>query len=125
MHKNELELEKLKISAENITKFFSYLKHATTLSAAVGSIYLIMQGLAQIAGHNPESLNALAKVVEKLEVSYILAYVLAAGTSAGWLYERIGKQRAYKQLGQKRHADEKDDPYHPSSELNDDGQTPS
>jgi hypothetical protein len=124
VNKNELELQKLVIRSENFSKSLGLVKQLATLAAGVVCVYLVMNGLAEIVSHKPESLNALALVIEKLKVNVILGYVLAAGSGAGWYYERRGKQRAYRQLGTKRAEIEQSDAYHPSSELQADGLTP-
>jgi hypothetical protein len=124
MNKNELELQKLVIRSENFSKSLGLVQKLATLAAVVGCVYLVMTGLAEIVSHKPESLNALALVIEKLKINEILGYVLAAGSGAGWYYERKGKQRAYKQLGTKRAEIEQRDAYHPSSDLQHDGLTP-
>ena len=124
MNKNELALQRLVINAGIITQVLSFLKHVGTLLACVACIYLIMHGLVDIVSYKPESVTALATVIEKLEISRLLGYILAGGTSIGWAYERRGKKRAYKRLGEKRTKSEADDPYHPSSELDHDGETP-
>lgn len=124
MNKNELELQKLHIKASNFSKVLGLIQHALTLGATVGAVYIIIGGLEVIVSHKPESLNALALVIEKLQVNSIIAYVVAAGTSLGWIYERRGKKRAYKNLGVARAQLEAGDPYHPSSELDGNGNTP-
>lgn len=124
MNKNELEVQKLSIKSSDFANVLRLLQHLLSLSAVVVCIFLIMNGLQQIVANKPEALNSLALVIEKLQINSILAYVVAAGTSLGWLNERRGKQRAYKELGGKRAQVEKNDPYHSSSNLDFNGQTP-
>ena len=124
VNKHEFEIQRLAVQAGNFSRVLGFLQRLCTLISVVLCVYLIMQGLEGMVSHNPASLNALALVIEKLQISGILGYVVAAGTSTAWLLERRGKQRAYKKLGNRRAQDEKDDPYHPSSELDADGQTP-
>jgi hypothetical protein len=125
LNKHEFELQRLVIHSNTFSRMLGLAKHFVTMGAVVYSIYLILQGLGQIAGHKADSLNALALVIEKLQISGILSYLVAAATSTGWLLERKGKQRAYKQLGELRSQNEAGDPYHGSSNLDHKGQTPS
>lgn len=124
MNKHEFELQKLVISSGNFSKVLGFLQRVCTLAAVVFCVYLIMRGLEGMVSHNPASLNALALVIEKLQISGILGYVVAAGTSTAWYIERRGKRRAYKKLGEGRAQAEQGDPYHPSSNLDHNGQTP-
>lgn len=125
MNKNEFEIEKLRIQAGNFSKKVALAQHAFTLSAVVGAIYFIVGGLEVMVSHKPEALNALALVIEKLQINSIIGYVVAAGTTLGWVYERRGKKRAYTQLGERRVEKEKNDPHNPSSNLDEHGNTPS
>ena len=124
MTKNEFELRRLALEASNFSRTLALGQHFLTLLAVVSSIYVVMKGLEVIVSHKPEALTALALVIEKLQINSIIAFVVAAGTSMGWLLERRGKQRAYKELGINRSEVEKNDPYHPSSNLDNNGHTP-
>lgn len=124
MNKNEVELQKAAITSGTIARVINLMHKLLTLGAVVWSISIIMSGLEAIVGHKPDSLNALAMVIEKLNISGILSYVVAAGATAAWGLERKGKQRAYKQLGELRAKQEQGDPYHPSSALDNSGQSP-
>lgn len=125
MNKNEFELAKLRIRAGNFSKGVALVQHLLTLGAVTGAVYIIVGGLEVIVSHKPEALHALAVVIEKLQINSIIGYVVAAGTSLGWAYERRGKKRAYKNLGVARDQQEQGDPYHPSSNLDANGNTPS
>lgn len=124
MNKNEFELQKLVVQSGNFSQVITFLKHLCTVGAIVFCIYLVMQGLVIIAKNSPESLRELALVIEKLNVSTWLAHLATVGAGTGWYLERRGKKRAYKKLGDRRAQKEGDDPYHPSSELDDAGHTP-
>lgn len=125
MQKNEFELKKLVIASDKFSKILGLIQHIFTLSAVVFTIYIIMVGLEQIVKSRPDSLNALAVVIEKLQISSIIGYVVAAGTTLGWVYERKGKKRAYKKLAERRSDTEQNDPYKGSSHLDENGHTPS
>lgn len=125
MNKNEFEIAKLHVSAGNFSRVLALVQHGLTMAAVVGAIFVIVSGLEVMVSHKPEALTALALVIEKLQISSILGYVVAAGTTLGWIYERNGKKRAYKDLGEARVLLERNDPYHPSSNLDQHGNTPS
>jgi cell division protein FtsX len=124
VNKNELEVQKLSIQSSNFANVLRLFQHLLSLTAFVVCVFLIMNGLQGMVANKAESLNSLALVIEKLQINAILAYVVAIGTSLGWISERRGKQRAYKELGGKRAEAEKNDPYHSSSNLDFNGQTP-
>lgn len=124
MHKNEFELKKLAIEADKFGVKINLIQHAFTLSSIVGSIYLVISGLGEMVKSNPDSIGALAVVVEKLQINAILGYVVAVSTSIGWAYERSGKKRAIKKTDELRTARERDDPYNASSNLDENGHTP-
>lgn len=124
MNKNELTLETLKISAHRYTLTLNFLATSFKIAAAVGIIFIIMEGLRDIVGANPDGIKALAEVVRYLNVSTIIGYVLAAGCAGGWFLERKGKKRLLPQKAAARHKLEQHDAYHPPSGLTPTGDTP-
>ena len=124
MTKHELELKKLVIGAEKFTQVLGLIKHVFTLTTIAGCIYLIFNGLTEIAKANPASLSALSQVLEKLNLSSVLSYIIAIGSSVGWVYERKGKKRLLKGVDKNRQDVEANDPFNGSSGLTETGDTP-
>jgi hypothetical protein len=124
MNKNEAEIARLAIGAEKFGSVVNLLQHAITAAVVLGSVYIIIQGLEHIVLSSPESLGALATVIEKLHINAILGYVVAGCTSLGWIYERTGKKRAIRNSAVIRTDRELQDPYKGSSNLDEDGHTP-
>lgn len=124
MNKNEAEIAKLAIGAEKFGSVTNLLQHAITAGVVLGSVYIIIKGLENIVLSSPESLGALATVIEKLHINAILGYVVAGCTSLGWIYERKGKKRAIRNSAVIRKDRESEDPYKGSSDLDEDGHTP-
>lgn len=124
MNKNEFELKKLAIKAGIFSTVMNFLHHVATLLAGVAAVYFIMTGLSDMVKSNPDSLRALAVVIEKLKVNVIISYFLTAGAAIGFAYERHGKKRAIRKLDEMRTALESGDPYKPSSNLDENGHTP-
>jgi hypothetical protein len=122
--KHELELKKLIIESEKFTRVLGLIKHLCTLATVAGCIYLIFNGLTEIAKANPASLSALSQVLEKLQLSSVLSYIVAIGCSAGWIYERKGKKRLLKGVSKNRKDAEVNDPFNGSSGLTETGDTP-
>lgn len=124
MNKNELELRRLSIKSADFAAKMHVFQHFITMSAILGCMYLVMNGLQVMVASQPESLNSLALVIEKFQFNQVFGYLFGCLGGLGWYSERKGKQRAYKELGRKRAAIERNDPYHASSELDANGLTP-
>ncbi|MRW89820.1 hypothetical protein GJ699_07480 [Duganella sp. FT80W] len=124
MNKNELTLETLKISADKYKVTLNFLTSAFKLIALVAIIYIIMEGLREIAGANPAAIKALAGLVKELKISTITGYVLAAFCGSGWYMERKGKKRLLRKKAAERHRLEQNDPYNPACGLTPTGDTP-
>lgn len=124
MNRNEAELAKLAIGAEKFGSVINLLQHAVTAATVLGSVYFVIAGLEHIVLSSPESLGALATVIEKLHINAILGYFIASCTSIGWAYERKGKKRAIRNSAVIRKDRELEDPYKGSSHLDEDGHTP-
>lgn len=124
LNKNELELKRLTIQSVNLGKMLETAKHVVTCGCVGFCFWVMFQGLEQIAKVNASSLSAFAIVVQNMRLGSLMGYVVAAVTTGGWYYERIGKKRAIKKLGESRRALEQDDPNNASSGLTDTGETP-
>jgi hypothetical protein len=125
LNRNELELKRLTIQSFNLSKALELTKHLITCVCVGFCIWVMFQGLEQMARANASSLNAFASVVRNMQLGSLMGYVVAAATSGGWYYERQGKKRAIRKLGQSRRAFEKGDPNNASSGLTETGETPS
>ena len=112
------------IGSENFRQVLGLLKHLFTLATVAGCIYLIFSGLTEIAKASPASLSALSQVVEKLNLSSVLSYIIAIGTTTAWAYERSGKKRLLKGVTKNRKDAEVNDPFNESSGLTETGDTP-
>lgn len=124
MNKNELEARKLAVSAAKHHSTMELIAKIATVGGGVFAIHLIMSGLQQIVYAKPEAIGALALVIEKLQINAILGWLVGGTASLGYLYERKGKKRAIRKLAQHRRGAEASDPYHSSSELDENGHTP-
>lgn len=124
MTKNELELAKLTAASRNLGLWLGFAKHVVTGLTVVGLAHVVFIGLTEIVAAKPDSLNALATVVEKMKIGSWFGYLVAVGAGGGWIAERRGKKRAIRQLDARRKHLERDDPYHDGSGLTETGETP-
>ncbi|MTW11402.1 hypothetical protein GM658_12425 [Pseudoduganella eburnea] len=124
MNKNELLLEQARIAASLQKAKLATFDNVAKIAGAVLIIYLVMSGLKEISAANPAGISALAVLVKNLNISGILGYVLAAGSTTAWYLERKGKKRIVEKAAKARHRREANDPYHPSSGLTHTGDTP-
>lgn len=84
--------------------------------------YWFFQMLAAVSQSDEGSVAALAKVVEKFSVDRIVLILANAVTGVGWYRSRSRNKRLTKQLGEKRHAREANDPVNDRSGLDEYGQ---
>lgn len=124
MNKNQLEFAKAQLRAKNFGAVLNFLKTLATLACILACVYLIFDALKSMANSNPEGVNAIAGVVEKLNIGSILSYVVAAGCAGGWALERKGKKRLLAGFARERADAERNDSYHASSGLTESGDTP-
>lgn len=124
MNKNDLEARRLATSAAKHHSVMELIAKIATVIGVVFAIHLIMDGLQQIVSAKPEAIGALAVVIEKLQINAMLGWLVGGGASLGYVYERKGKKRAIRKLAKLRHGVESDDPYHASSDLDENGHTP-
>lgn len=124
MSKNEIKLEELRTNADKFHTTMETFGKFLTVAGWVTAIYLIMRTLENIVLAKPESIQALAMVVEKLQVNAILGWVGTAMAGGGWYYERKGKKRAYKLNSEQRKALEANDLHRGTSGLDENGHTP-
>jgi len=124
MNKNELALETLRLDAERFHRFMDTVAKVATVGGWVWAIHLIMSGLVSIVQANPDSINALSKVVESMHLNSILGWVGTVMGGGAWLYERKGKKRAYKVNRELRRQIEFGDLHRSTSGLDENGHTP-
>jgi hypothetical protein len=116
MNKNELTLEQAKIAASRYKETLIFLTFCARIVGALGVTYIIMAGLREIAGANPEGIKAIALVVKELKLSAVMGYILAGGCAGGWYLERKGKKRMLASEAAARRQRELDDPYSSSAD---------
>jgi len=126
LNKNELELElhKLHAKTRNLALWLGAFKHLCSVAGIAAMVYIIFDGLSSIVAAKSDSLNALALVVDKMSLGSWVSYIVALGTTGGWIYERKGKKRALKDLDGNRKSLEGNDPYRAGSGLTETGDTP-
>jgi hypothetical protein len=122
--KHELELRRLTLSSVNLREWLSLAKHVITVIGAIACARLMFSGIENIAAARPESLKALALVVEQMHRGSLMGYLIAAMTGFGWFFERTGKKRAIRKLGESRRQLECGDPCNSRSGLTATGETP-
>lgn len=84
--------------------------------------YWFFQMLASVSQSDEGSIAALAKVVEKFSLDRIVLCITNAVTGVGWYRSRSRNKRLTKQLGEKRHKREENDPVNDRSGLDEYGQ---
>lgn len=122
--KTQVEMAQIEANKEKFVSSVRLIKHLITVLGAVTAIFLCMTGLENIAKTAPESINALANFVDKLNISNIVLMVTTAGASAGWYRSERGRKRAIKEKSKYQKMVEKDDVYRSSSGLMETGETP-
>lgn len=124
MNKNQLEFAKLQLGAKKFGALCMLAKHFGTLFCLYWCARALFDGLTSLSAANPAAIHALAELVKNLKLGTITAYLVAVGTSAGWIYERRGKKRLLREHAGKRRSLESDDAYRGSSGLTESGDTP-
>lgn len=124
MNKNEFEVKKALLSAQNLEVWIDFGKHLTTLAAILFGLKIIFDGLQPFIGQNPDALLAFAKIISAINPSNITSYMVAGVATVGWGIERHGKQRAIRQKSEYQKQIESGDLYRSSSGLSKTGQTP-
>lgn len=124
VNRNELALAKARNTAQIVAQIVGLLKTCVTAGCIVLCIWLIMDGLQSMVKADAAAISALATVVEKLNISAIVGWIVGlAGVGYGVL-ERRGKKRLLPGYAAKRRKMEQNDPYHASSGLTESGDTP-
>jgi len=125
MNKNELEFEKARLSAEKFSEVTRLARHAFSVGALVGALYVIMRGLEGIVAlQGPEGISAVASIIQAFDLGSVLGYVWGGGATLAWRMERNGKKRIISEKSRLQKKVEGADAYRSSSGLTDRGETP-
>ena len=100
------------------------IKPAVKYAGIAFCLWIIFKGLTDVGRLNVGALKALGSLVYALKLHVIIGYLSAVLTGLGWQYERLGKKRAIKKLGELRKSLEQNDSYRSSSGLRENGDTP-
>lgn len=119
--KKDVDLAQINATKEKTEAFVSFAGVVVRVIGWVVAIKFIMTGLENIVLSKPESISALAKVVDALNLGSITGYVLALGAGVAWKQERNGKKRAIKKFSNLKN---KYEPGETSSGLTETGDSP-
>jgi len=122
--KNDLEIQRVKSSTDKFGFVCGLFEQVVRTVGGLGALWIIFAGLKPFLASNPATINAMSALIEKINISNITGYFLAAAVGTGWLIERKGKKRAIKQKGKYQKMVEENDPYRSSSGLTSIGETP-
>lgn len=95
-----------------------------TILGIVWALWIIIKGLEPFLYSDPNIINAIAVVIEKINISNITGYIVATLTSCGWYLERRGKKRAIIEKGKYQKIAEQNDDFRSTSGLTETGETP-
>lgn len=122
--KNDIEIEKIKAFTERFHELCGIIKHLFSIVGVLFAIKIIFLGMLPFLSSSPDVINAMAVLIEKINISNISGYILAGGTSTGWYIERKGKKRAIQKKGEYQKLAEGNDNSRSSSGLTEKGETP-
>lgn len=120
----DLEEKRLLLGAQRFAEVLRTVKHALSTAGWVGSVWLVMTGLNELASKPPESLAALSKIVQAMHLGTWVAGLAAVIFGAAWYLERKGKKRAIREKGRYQRQVEGDEEQRTSSKLAPEGDTP-
>ncbi len=121
---DDVELAKLYVSAQRFDAIIDLIKHLISVCGGVFAIYIIFQGLIPFLTASPDVLSAMALVIEKINFSNTIGYIVGAGGIIAAALERKGKKRAIKEKGKFQKMLESADEYRSTSRLTETGDTP-
>ncbi|MFV5365413.1 hypothetical protein [Acinetobacter oleivorans] len=95
MNKNELDFEKMKLATKaRVTELKFKTFNTFMLFVTIGvCFYLLMQGLEEMVKSDSQALEALSKVVEKLNFAGITSYLVGILGVGYGLYERKTRKK--------------------------------
>jgi len=123
-NKYDAEIEKIRASTE---RWKASLQLASTIvgyTAAVVALWIIMDSLQSFFTHDTEVIVAMTNLIDKINISNITGYFLAALATIAWRIERNGKKRAIEEKGKYQRLVEKKDASRSSSGLDATGDNP-
>jgi hypothetical protein len=126
MNKNELKLAEAQIEARKFDQKMALAKHTVTMGAGSGALWIIFDGLSRILfNQSATEIDAVARVLNVLNVGSLVGYVFGGGMFIAWRRERTGKKRAIREKSKYQKLAESGDPNRRSSGLTETGETPS
>jgi hypothetical protein len=120
----DLEEKRLLLGAQRFAEGLRVVKHALSTAGWVGSVWLVMSGLNELASKSPESLGAVSKIVNAMHLGMWVAVVAAAIFGVTSYLERKGKKRAIREKGRYQQQAEGGEEQRTSSKLTPEGDTP-
>lgn len=125
MDDNELKLHLADIEARRFSEKIGLAKHALTLAATVGSVWVVFDGLHRVLfGQGASEIAAFAHVVEAINGGTWMVGAYGAGMTIAWRRERSGKKRAIREKSHYQKMVERGDAYRAGSGLDETGDTP-
>jgi len=124
LNNNELEFKKTLIQAENLKTIFGFFSVAATLYVIYLCVDKAFTMITAVAGNSPSSIEALAKLVNALQLSKMAGTIIGVMGVGYGVYERKGKKRAIGKVAEFRKQLEANDPHNGSSGLTKSGDTP-
>lgn len=120
-NKNDIELARIDATRQKTLASIGMISTFFRVAGFVFAAKFFMDGLEQIVLGKPESISALAKLADAMNLGSISGYLLAGGIGIAWNRERVGKKRAIQKYAaiKRRH-----EPNESSSGLTDTGDTP-
>lgn len=122
--KNQLEAMRIHSSETRFVTKIDLVKSILTGLIALFGVWIIMTGLANMSTQEASSLSALSSVIKELRVTEIITTLAGGGIFVAYSYERAGKKRAIRKLGELRKQLESTDEYRGGSGLTNTGGTP-
>lgn len=119
-----VELRKIDANENKWTEGFKFGSSVVKSLAAVFMTMMIMNGLKDIVLSTPESIDALGRFVERMQLGQGMGYLIAGVIGIAYNRERKGKRRLISQKARLQRELESKDPHRSSSGLNDDGTLP-
>jgi hypothetical protein len=120
----ELVMARYETSTRKFELGADVVKKVLTSATVLGCVWIVIQGVVNLAEKTPSTVAALASVVKELRLHTIVGYIVGTAGLTAWYAERQGKKRAIRENGNLRHRLEKDDAYNSRSGLDPSGDTP-
>jgi hypothetical protein len=120
-NKHDIDLAKIDATRQKTLAVVGMISTFFKVAGFVLAAKFFMDGLEQIVLGKPESISALAKLAEAMNLGTVSGYLLAGGIGLAWDRERRGKKRAIQKYAtiKRLHG-----PNESTSGLTDTGDTP-